>query len=280
MLAKIIDGKEIAAAITGEVRAEILKLGLTPVLGVVLVCDDPASHLYVGLKKKACAEVGIGFELRLLPADAGEDRVLAALEELNRSDKIDAILIQMPLPKPLDAGLIIDRLHPAKDVDGFHPLTVEQHVAGSGSHEPVLVGSIMALINETGAPLRGKTAVVVANSQVFYEPLAKSLSDAGLSPSFVQSAEADVTDKTRQADILIVTVGKPGFITAEMVKPGAVVVDVGTTKVGRKTVGDVAPSVCAVAGFITPVPGGVGPVTVAMLLRNTLELAKRRRSSK
>ncbi|MBI4458243.1 bifunctional 5,10-methylenetetrahydrofolate dehydrogenase/5,10-methenyltetrahydrofolate cyclohydrolase [Candidatus Uhrbacteria bacterium] len=280
MLAKIIDGKAIAAAITAQVRTGIQELGAEPGLGVVLVGDDPASHLYVGLKKKACAEAGIRFELRLLPATAAEDEVLAALEELNGREDIDAILVQLPLPKPLEADPIIARMHPSKDVDGFHPDTIESHVSGSGWHPPGLVSSIMALIGAAEVPLAGNNAVVVANSRVFYEPLAVSLRQAGLEPSFAQSSDPDLADKTWQADVLVTAVGKPGCITADMVKPGAVVIDVGTTRVGRKTVGDVAASVCSVAGAVSPVPGGVGPVTVAMLLRNTLELTKRRRAQK
>lgn len=277
MAAKIIDGKAIAAAITESVKREIAETGLQPGLGVILVGDDPASNLYVSLKEKACAAAGIRFEKYLLPADADEARVLLALERLNADEKIDAVLIQIPLPKPLDADRIIAKLRPEKDVDGFHPRTIERHIGGEAGHEPGLVAGIMTLLRAAGADLAGKNALVVANSRIFFEPLERSLKDAGLLASFAAANDPALDLALKNADVLIVAAGRPKFIRGESLKPGVIVIDVGTSRVAGKVVGDVdAASAAAVAGWITPVPGGVGPITVAMLLKKTLALAKHR----
>jgi len=278
MPAKIIDGKAIAQSITDRAAQRRDQLGFTPGLAAILVGDDPASRLYVGLKEKACARVGIHFEKILLPADISETAILAEIAELNGRNDIDAILVQLPLPQPLNEDRIIAALDPAKDVDGFHPDNVDALLRGRPRLIPGLAAGIMELIGSTGIALAGKTAVTVANSQVFYQPLAKVLTDAGAKTIFAGPNEVGRDGATGLADVLIVAVGRPRLITGAMIKPGAVVIDVGTNRVGDKVVGDVErTSTETTAGHLTPVPGGVGPVTVAMLLSNTVALAAARR---
>lgn len=255
---KIIDGRAIAADVRKKAADEIKALGLNPGLAVILVGDDPASHLYVGLKEKACAEAGIRFEKHLYPADAEENAILASIQELNQRKDIDAILIQLPLPGHIDTDRIIAEMDPKKDVDGFHPETVLI---------PGLVTGILLLVQSVQPELAGKTLHVISNSRTFAKPIELLFAAKG----------AQVTNQAVEADILVVAVGKPGTLTKNMVKPGAVVIDVGTTRIGDKVVGD-AEDLHGVAGAVTPVPGGVGPITVAMLIRNTVELAKRRAS--
>ena len=275
MGANVIDGKRIAKDIIARAARERADLGFSPGLGVVLVGDDPASHLYVGLKEKACKEIGIAFERVYLSADAGPGIVLRAVEAINRRQDIDAILVQLPLPPHLNANAVIAAMDPEKDVDGFHPDNVERLRNGDPVIVPGLAAGILALIKSTGEPLAGKRALVVANSPEFYAPVETVLRSAGLSPSFARPDEAGA--RTRDADVLVVAVGMAGWLTGAMVKPGAIVIDVGTNKAGGKTVGDADASVAEVASHLTPVPGGVGPVTVAMLVKNAVALAKRRK---
>lgn len=269
MPAQRIDGKKIAAEIRLRVATDVAMLETSPGLGVVLVGDDKASHLYVNLKEKACADAGICFERHEFPATATQEEVLAAVTTLNTRPDIDAILVQLPLPKHLDEDAVILSMDPAKDVDGFHPKTTVV---------PGLAAGIMTLIESTKVPLAGKTAAVIANSDVFYRPLANALVEAGLAPSFRKPDDGDVEEAARGADVLIVAVGRPGYVHADMVKPGAIIIDIGTNRMDGKVVGDVAEDAWEVAGFITPVPGGVGPITVAMLLANVLTLAERRQN--
>ncbi len=279
MSAKIIDGKSIAARVRGEVREEIAELGIKPGLGVILVGDDPASHLYVSLKEKACAEVGIKMEKRLFPASAKEKEVVAAVNKFNRRDDIDGILVQLPLPAPLDEDRVIAAIDPAKDADGFHPDNVAALMKGQPTILPGLVAGIMELITASTEDLTDEIAVVVGNSRTFFEPLAVVLRHAGLTPQFLTPADPNLAEILKTAKVVIVAVGKARFVKGDMIRQGAVVIDVGTNKVDGKTVGDVDfDSVKEVAGHVSPVPGGVGPMTVAMLLVNTVALAKRRRS--
>ncbi len=280
MSAKTIDGKAVARRITDDAEAELAKLGVTPGLAVVLVGDDPASHLYVRLKEKACRDIGIAFEKLLFRADADETSVLRSVAALNARVDVDAILVQLPLPDRLDEDRVIAAIDPAKDVDGFHAENVRLLREGRPRIVPGLAAGVLELIRSTGEALAGKAALVVANSPAFYAPLESALALGGMKPSFAQPDDATIADKTRVADVLVVAIGRPGFVTGAMLKPRAIVIDVGTNRVGGKTVGDVDPaSAASVAGHLTPVPGGVGPVTVAMLLANAVELCRQRRGA-
>ncbi len=270
-----IEGKDVARRITEDAIRERELLGITPGLAVVLVGDDAASHLYVRLKERACREAGIDFEKFLFHADTTEETVLRTIAQLNARVDIDAILVQLPLPATLHTGRVIAAIDPAKDVDGFHPKNVAMLIAGTPRIVPGLPAGIMALIRSTDVPLEGKSALVIANSLAFYQPVEAVLRQAGCVPSFAKADEAELATKTSAADVLIVAIGRAGFIKGSMLRPGAIVIDVGTNRVDNRTLGDVdAVSAAGIAGYLTPVPGGVGPVTVAMLLSNTVALCK------
>jgi len=277
--AKIIDGKAVAARLDQKTAELVAKLGIRPGLAAILAGDDPASHLYVSLKEKACARLGIAFKKVLLPADAAEETVLAAVRRLNDDPDVDGFIVQLPLPPHLNEDKVVASIDTAKDADGFHVKNIAALLLRRELVVPGLVAGIMELIGSTGAVLAGKTAVIVANSRVFFEPLAEMLKRAGTGlQEYAESYSPKLRSQCRSADILIVAVGKPNFITGDMIKPGAIVIDVGTNRLGGKVVGDAdAASVKEAAGWLTPVPGGVGPVTVAMLLLNTVKLASKRR---
>jgi methylenetetrahydrofolate dehydrogenase (NADP+)/methenyltetrahydrofolate cyclohydrolase len=263
---RLIDGRALAALIRARVAKEIASLGFRPGLGVVLVGDDPASHLYVALKEKACAEAGIFFERLDFPGNAPQDEVLAAVRRLNADEAIDAILVQLPLPPQIDADAAVAAIDPRKDADGFHPENLRGYLEGTGAM-PGLVEAISLLLDEAGAPPHG-LACVNAKSAVFSMPVEVMLGRRGLSP----------TEDCRAADVVVTALGTPHALKAEDIKPGAIVIDVGTTRVEGKTLGDADPrSLEGAAGALTPVPGGVGPMTVALLLKKTLELARARR---
>lgn len=278
MPAKIIDGKKLAENITNEVKKEISALDFTPGLAVFLIGSDPASRLYVKLKEKACKKVGIDFHKYFCEDDACEADILEAIEFLNSDDEINAILVQLPLPEDFDENKIIQRLHTNKDVDGFHPETLQKYLEDKDDFIPGLSEGILRLIESTGEALPQKKALIIANSVVFSRPLEKLLKEKGVKSETASPDDRELAQKSASADILIVAVGRPNFITADMVKEGAIVIDVGTTMVKGKTIGDVNfEEVKNKAGHITPVPGGVGPVTVAMLLENVVKLAKRQK---
>jgi methylenetetrahydrofolate dehydrogenase (NADP+)/methenyltetrahydrofolate cyclohydrolase len=275
MSAKQIDGKSLAAAIVARAKRDCVDLGYAPTLAVVIIGDDPASHQYVRLKEKACREAGIRFERLSFDASAKITLVVRAIETLNSRQDVDAILVQLPLPKPLDERVIIRTIDPVKDVDGFHPDNADALAHGSPRLIPGLAAGILALIKSTDEPLRGKKAAVIANSKIFFEPLAIVLGSAGIEPFYLHPDEAP--SRASEADIVVIAIGRAHFLKAEMVKQGAILIDVGTNRLDGKTVGDVDPSAADVASFVSPVPGGVGPMTVAMLIKNTVELAKKRR---
>lgn len=275
MPAKIINGKALANDIRAEVTDDVARLSAVPGLGVVLVGDDPASALYVGLKEKACADAGIRFEKRVLPGTATTEEVVSAVEELNGRDDMNAVMVQLPLPEQVDTEQVIGSIDPDKDVECFHPENVAAFLADEARVTPVLQSGIMKLVEATGEDIRDRCALVVAKSREFYAPLEKTLADAGSTTHFETPDSGRVKESAATADILIVAVGRPGFITGDMVKPGAIIIDVGTNRTPDGIKGDVDfEGVSEKAGYITPVPGGVGPMTVAMLLRNTVELAK------
>lgn len=258
MKTHIIDGRAIARRIRTEAAQHIRNQGLKPGLGVILVGDDPASHLYVGLKERACAEAGIRFEKKLFAKNAREEDILGAIRAFNAREDIHAILVQLPLPEHLNETIIINAIEPRKDVDGFH---VETQLV------PGLAAGILLLAKEAATPLAGKSLHVISNSDVFRRPVERLFLDE----------DAVAIDDVKRADIVVVAVGRPGALTKDMIKPGATVIDVGTNRIGAKVVGDTM-NLDGVAGAVTPVPGGVGPVTVAMLIKNTVELASRRAS--
>lgn len=273
----LIDGRLLAEKIRLEARKKIVDEGLTPQLAVILVGDDPASKLYVSLKEKACQQVGIDFHKYLIAADAKKEHLLETIQFLNNDENIDAILIQLPLPDKFNEDEAIGTLDPAKDVDGFHPVNIKKFLAGEPGITPGLAMGILRLIQETGEPIDGKRAVIVANSEIFTKPLIKLLTDKGVTATYIPADNKHLSAETRLADILVVAAGRPGLINGDMIKQDSIIIDVGTNKVGNETIGDVdLDSINGIADFITPVPGGVGPVTVAMLLQNAVYLAEKK----
>ncbi len=275
MTATIIDGKAIAQAIRVELKGEVASLkasrGVQPGLATVLVGDDPASHVYVKTKRKACDEVGIAPFPFELPASTSQEDLLALIEDLNKNPEVHGILVQLPLPEGLDEALVLEAVDPAKDVDGFHPTNVGRLVAGTAVLLPCTPAGIIELLDRTGIPIEGAEAVVVGRSAIVGKPLALLLLHRHATVTICHTRTRDLAATARRADILVAAAGRAGVVTAEMVKPGACVIDVGVNRVEGKLVGDVDfEAARAVAGAITPVPGGVGPMTVAMLLTNTV----------
>lgn len=280
MTAQIIDGKAVAARLRESLRERIIRLtekGNQPGLAVILVGDDPASRVYVNSKRKACAALGIYSEEHTLPGDVSENVLLDLIDRLNSDPKIHGILLQLPLPAHLDEDKMLERIDPNKDVDGFHPVNVGKMVIGLEGFLPCTPAGVMELIKETGVPVSGKECVVVGRSNIVGKPQAILLLREHGTVTVCHSRTADLRAVCRRADILVAAVGKAEMITGDFVKPGAVVIDVGINRTAEgKLVGDVHfESVAAVAGWITPVPGGVGPMTIAKLMENTVISAER-----
>lgn len=280
MTARIIDGKALSAAIKADVaqRVEQLKKqGITPGLAVVLVGEDPASHVYVRNKAAACEKAGLYSRVVRLAADVPEEQLLNTVRELNADSTIHGILVQLPLPSHMNAARVIETIAAEKDVDGFHISNAGLLMTGQPLFRPCTPYGIMKMLESENAVLRGAEAVVVGASNIVGKPMAMLLLAAGATVTLCNSKTRDLGAQTRRADILVVATGKPEMITGEMIKPGAIVIDVGINrKADGKLTGDVQfESASRVAGAITPVPGGVGPMTIAMLLVNTLEAAER-----
>ena len=278
---KIIDGKAIAAKIREEITAGVTALkgqGVTPGLAVVLVGDDPASQVYVRMKEQACEKAGIFSDEHKLPKETTEAQLLALVDELNRDQRIDGILIQLPLPKQIDESKVLEAISPKKDVDGFHPYNVGRLVTGNPLFQPCTPYGVMKMIEHTGIDLTGKEVVVVGRSNIVGKPVALMCLARHATVTICHSRTKDLAEQVAKADVLIAAVGVPEMIKGRWIKPGAVVIDVGVNRVGdKKLVGDVEfGAALERAGAITPVPGGVGPMTITMLLFNTLESAKRR----
>ena len=278
----IIDGKQIAQNLKEQIREQVTVLtaqyGRKPCLDVILVGENPASMSYVRSKIKATEYCGFDGELISLPETTTQDELLRVIRERNENPGVDGILVQLPLPKHIDEQCIIDAISPEKDVDGFHPTNVARRWLGQETIVPCTPMGVMALLEQTGTPLQGRHAVVVGRSNIVGKPVAKLLLDKNCTVTIAHSRTADLAAVCRQADILVVAVGRPEMITADMIKPGATVIDVGINRTAEgKLVGDVDfRSVEPVAGAITPVPGGVGPMTIAMLMRNTIVCYQRR----
>ena len=293
MGARILDGKSMAADLRAEIAAAVAAMkaatGRVPGLAVVLVGDDPASRSYVTGKGKACAAAGIYSREIDLPASARRDEILATVRALNADDAIDGILVQLPLPDSSIERDVIEAIDPAKDVDGFHPTNVGRMVQGLPSFVPCTPVGVVEILRRAGVPLAGASVVVVGRSQLVGRPLSILLSQKGVDATVTlcHTRTKDLARFTRAADVVVVAAGRPHTLTADMVKPGAVVIDVGVNRVpdaakaaGHRLVGDVDfDAVAAIASAIPPVPGGVGPMTIAMLLKNTLEAARRRRGA-
>lgn len=278
-MARIIDGKAVSARVKEQVRkeAETLKeKGIEIGLAVVIVGDNPASRVYVNNKKKACAEVGFNSYEYALPEETTEAELLELVEKLNNDDKVNGILVQLPLPKQINENAIINAIRPEKDVDAFHPENVGHIMIGDFSFLPCTPAGVMELIAETGVDVCGKNCVVIGRSNIVGKPMAMLLLHKNGTVTICHSRTKNLAEICSKADILVAAVGKAGFVTPDMVKEGAVVIDVGMNRNAEgKLCGDVDYTACFdKAGYITPVPGGVGPMTIAMLMRNTLTAAK------
>ena len=275
-MANIIDGKAISAAIRHEIKAEVETMAVKPGLAVIIVGEDPASKVYVRNKKLACEEVGFYSEGYELPADTTQEELVALVKQLNENPKIHGILVQLPLPKHLNADSVIMNIAPEKDVDAFHPENVGHIMIGKQKFLPCTPAGVMALLERSGIDVSGKECVVVGRSNIVGKPQAMLLLQKDATVTICHSKTKDLADVCRRADVLVVAVGKAKFIKADMVKEGAVVIDVGMNRdENGKLCGDVDFSeVEPKASFITPVPGGVGPMTITMLLQNTLTACK------
>lgn len=299
MTARLIDGKTIALQTEAEVSAAIGKLDFAPGLVAVRVGNDPASEIYVRNKARKARELGLqGTEL-VFPESMSEAELLAEVDRLNRDPEVDGILVQLPLPKQIDPKRVIDAISPAKDVDGFHPITVGLLHLGRPSFAPCTPAGVIRLIESTGEEIAGRHAVVIGRSDIVGKPMAALLLGRNATVTICHSKTRDLAAVAREADILVAAIGRPILVTAEMVKPGAIVIDVGMNRVGPEFAAQIAhdpektrllekngtvllgdvdfPRVGEVASWITPVPGGVGPMTIAMLMKNTVTAAERRR---
>jgi methylenetetrahydrofolate dehydrogenase (NADP+)/methenyltetrahydrofolate cyclohydrolase len=283
MPAKILDGKQLAQTIRAELAEEVIEFiqnnGVVPCLAAVLVGDDPASEVYVRNKRRACEAVGIDSQLHRLPADAPSDELLKLIAKLNKDNDVHGILVQLPLPRQIDTSRVLIAVNPSKDVDAFHPENVGRLVQGRPRFLPCTPQGVQQLLIRSGIEVAGRHVVILGRSDIVGRPLSIMLSQRGAggdaTVTLCHSRTPDLANVTKTADILIVAIGKAGFVTAEMVKPGAVVVDVGINRSDNGVVGDVDfDGVREVAGAITPVPGGIGPLTIAMLLKNTLAAAQ------
>jgi methylenetetrahydrofolate dehydrogenase (NADP+) / methenyltetrahydrofolate cyclohydrolase len=275
-VATLMAGPPLAARIRAEVAEEVRELdGLG--LVTLQVGEDPASTIYLRLKHEAAQEAGIASDDRKLPAEISEDELVAQVAELNADDGLDGILVQLPLPPHLDEARVVRALDPVKDVDGIHPFNAGQLYLGRPTLVPATPLGIMALLAEHRVPLEGAEAVVIGRSDIVGKPIAHLLLQANATVTICHSRTTDLTRYTLEADLLVVAVGSPEVVTADMVKQGAAVVDVGINRTENGLVGDVAPAAAEIAAFLTPVPGGVGPMTIAMLLQNTVKAARYRR---
>ncbi|MFN2452569.1 MAG: bifunctional 5,10-methylenetetrahydrofolate dehydrogenase/5,10-methenyltetrahydrofolate cyclohydrolase [Candidatus Dormibacteria bacterium] len=284
MGAILIDGRAVAARIQAEVgeevAARVARGGARPGLHVVLCGDDPASHSYVSNKASTSERVGIASTVHTPAADISTAGLLCLVAELNDDEAVDAILVQLPLPEHIDQDLVLNAVAPGKDVDGFHPVNAGMVAQGRSAIAPCTPVGIMELLRTYRVPLRGARAVVAGRSVIVGRPMAQLLLNADATVTVCHSRTEDLAAVCREADVLVAAIGRPAMITAEYVKPGACVIDVGTTRVEGVLRGDVDfEAVAPLAGWITPVPGGVGPMTIATLLRNTLRLAEARRST-
>jgi methylenetetrahydrofolate dehydrogenase (NADP+) / methenyltetrahydrofolate cyclohydrolase len=278
MTAVRMDGKALAEKLRAGIAEEVKAFGGSVCLATVLIGDDPASHIYVSKKHDACAEAGIESRDHRFPASTPESEALELLDELNSDDGVDGILVQLPLPEHMDESKVTFSVDPAKDVDGFHPVNAGRLYLGRPLLVPATPLGVMALLSEYDIALEGKQAVVIGRSEIVGKPMAMMLLAEHATVTICHSRTTDLAEHARRADVLVAAVGRPGLVTKDMVKPGAVVIDVAVNRTEDGLVGDVEKDVGEVAGFLTPVPGSIGPMTIAMLLRNTLTAAQHRRA--
>ena len=277
-MAKLLMGKEVSARIKAELKTEVENLkkeGINPGLAVIIVGEDPASQVYVRNKERACEECGIYSEKYALPAETNQEELLKLIDELNNKSSISGILVQLPVPKHIDEKTIINAIAPNKDVDAFHPVNVGKIMVGNYDFVPCTPAGVMELIKESGIDVSGKECVIVGRSNIVGKPQAMLLLHQNGTVTICHSKTKNLAEKTKNAEILVAAVGIPNFIKGDMIKEGAVVIDVGINRLeNKKLCGDVEfESAEKVAGAITPVPGGVGPMTIAMLMKNTVKAA-------
>lgn len=280
MKAEIISGKIMSEEIRNDIRTRVEKLkneyDYVPGLSVILVGDDPASEIYVNNKGKGCTEVGIRSETIRMPAETTQEELIGTIRRLNDDHSVNGILVQLPLPRHINENTVLAEIVPEKDVDGFHLLNVGRLMTGNEGVVPCTPKGALKMIKSTGVDLNGKEAVVIGRSNIVGKPMAMLLLQENCTVTVCHSRTKNLAEHTRNADVLVVAVGKAGFVKGDMIKPGAVVIDVGINRVNGKVTGDVDfESASEVAGWITPVPGGVGKMTITMLLENTVEAAER-----
>lgn len=278
-MAKLLMGKEVSARIKDELKikvAELKEKGINPALAVIIVGEDPASKVYVNNKKKACEYCGIRSLEYALPEETTQEELLELIEKLNNDDTVSGILCQLPVPEHINEQAIINAINPKKDVDAFHPVNVGKIMTGNYDFVPCTPAGVMELIKESGIDVNGKECVIVGRSNIVGKPMSMLLLHQNGTVTICHSRTKDLAEKTRQADILVAAIGKPEFITADMIKEGAVVIDVGINRIApKKLVGDVEfEGAEKKVAAITPVPGGVGPMTIAMLMKNTIKAAE------
>ncbi|HAK73325.1 MAG TPA: bifunctional methylenetetrahydrofolate dehydrogenase/methenyltetrahydrofolate cyclohydrolase FolD [Sporomusaceae bacterium] len=279
MAAQILGGKKIAEQLTEIVKKDVAKFeaarSIKPGLTVIIVGENPASKVYVNRKHKACEELGIASEVVRLPETTSEGQLLQEIDRLNGDNRVHGILVQLPLPKHINSELVLERISPLKDVDGFHPVNVGNLTIGKEGLVPCTPYGVIKMLEISGISVEGKRAVVLGRSNIVGKPMTMLLMSRNATVTVCHSRTKDLAAVCREGDILVAAIGKPEFVTKDMVKPGAIVIDVGINRVGDKLVGDVKfDEVKEVAGYITPVPGGVGPLTIGMLLHNTLKAAE------
>ncbi|HWG56926.1 MAG TPA: bifunctional 5,10-methylenetetrahydrofolate dehydrogenase/5,10-methenyltetrahydrofolate cyclohydrolase [Gaiellaceae bacterium] len=275
MAATMMDGKALAARLREEVARDVAELGHVG-LATVLVGDDPASDVYIRAKHRASEEVGIESRDVRLPASISQDDLLARVRELNADDAVDGILVQLPLPEGLDEASVIEAVEPLKDVDGFHPANAGRLYLGRPLHVPGTPAGVLRLLDEYDVPLEGARAVVLGRSDIVGKPVAHLLLQRNASVTLCHSRTRDLAEEVRRADVVVAAIGRAHFVQPDWIKEGAAVVDVGITRTEAGLLGDVDPGAAARAAFLTPVPGGVGPMTIAMLLRNAVRAARMR----
>jgi methylenetetrahydrofolate dehydrogenase (NADP+)/methenyltetrahydrofolate cyclohydrolase len=272
-----IDGRALAEKVRAQVADDVGAWGQPVCLATILVGDDPASHTYVGAKHKASHEAGIDSRDHRFPSNTPESTILELIDELNADDAVDGILVQLPLPDHMDEPTVLRAVDPAKDVDGFHILNAGKLYLGEPFLVPATPSGVMVMLEEHGIELQGKEAVVIGRSEIVGKPMAMLLLGQHATVTICHSRTRDLARETLEADVLVVATGRPALVTADMVKAGSAVVDVGMNRTDAGLVGDVDPAAMDFAGYMTPVPGGVGPMTIASLLRNTVQAARLQR---